>query len=96
MYSEYRSITGTFNYSRNIRSLTLYSGIIGAFLEDYNQNNQDHNWFDRTLVAGANWLAENNPYLREYRRTLVTNSSESRPRPPFPTATHLQDDESAP
>ncbi|CAJ0632321.1 7758_t:CDS:2 [Entrophospora sp. SA101] len=41
------------NYQdRNIRSLTLYSGIIGAFLKDYNQNNQDHNWFDRTLVVG--------------------------------------------
>ncbi|CAJ0882697.1 8872_t:CDS:2, partial [Entrophospora sp. SA101] len=26
--------------------------IIGAFLKDYNQNNQDHNWFDRTLVVG--------------------------------------------
>ena len=31
-YSEYRSIVGTIDYSKNVRSLTLYSGILGAFL----------------------------------------------------------------
>lgn len=93
-YSEYRSIVGTFGYSKNIRSLTLYSGMIGAFLEEYNPNSQDHCWFDRSLIAGANWLADNNPYLREYKNALVTNSSGSVSS--FPTATHLSDDETAP
>jgi len=30
-YSEYRSLTGTMNYSRNVRAHALYSGILGAF-----------------------------------------------------------------
>nr|CAG8647514.1 8694_t:CDS:2 [Entrophospora candida] len=93
-YSEYWSIVGTFGYSKNIRSLTLYSGMIGAFLEEYNPNSQDHCWFDRSLIAGANWLADNNPYLREYKNALVTNSSGSVSS--FPNATHLPDDETAP
>ncbi|CAJ0766692.1 20840_t:CDS:2, partial [Entrophospora sp. SA101] len=70
-YSEYQSIVGTFGYSKNIRSLTLYSGMIGA-----------------------NWLADNNPYLREYKNALVTNSSGSVSS--FHTGTHLPDDETAP
>ncbi|CAJ0649080.1 16581_t:CDS:2, partial [Entrophospora sp. SA101] len=42
----------------------------------------------------ANWLADNNPYLREYKNALVTNSSGSVSS--SPTATHLPDDETAP
>jgi len=37
-YSTYRHIVGTMGYSRNIRCLTLYSGMIGAFLEARNQH----------------------------------------------------------
>ena len=33
-FVEYRSLTGQMGYSRNRRTLTLYSGIIGAFLND--------------------------------------------------------------
>ncbi|CAH1765293.1 7971_t:CDS:2 [Entrophospora sp. SA101] len=51
-------------------------------------------WFDRSLIAGANWLADNNPYLREYKNALVTNSSGSVSS--FHTGTHLPDDETAP
>jgi hypothetical protein len=64
--------------------------MIGAFLEDYNTNNQDHYWFDRSLIAGANWLANNNPYLGEYRRVLGRNVHEYRSA--FPIATHLEED----
>ncbi|EXX65813.1 hypothetical protein RirG_129710 [Rhizophagus irregularis DAOM 197198w] len=39
-YSEYRSLTGTMNYSRNIRAHALYSGTLGAFLESNEDNNR--------------------------------------------------------
>jgi len=33
-FSEYRSIRGTMSYSKNYRALYLYSGMLGAFLEN--------------------------------------------------------------
>lgn len=33
-YSEYRSIKGQFGYSKNLRTLSLYSGMLGAFLQN--------------------------------------------------------------
>ena len=34
IYSEYKTLTGTMNFSKNMRSLILYSGMIGAYFEN--------------------------------------------------------------
>ena len=40
-YTNYHHLTGTFNYSKNIYTLALYSGTIGAILNN-NQSNQSN------------------------------------------------------
>jgi len=44
-YTNYRHLTGTFNYSKNINALALYSGSIGAILS----NNQSNSWYHPSL-----------------------------------------------
>ncbi|CAJ0755274.1 21892_t:CDS:10 [Entrophospora sp. SA101] len=66
-------------WTSNLGAYSEYWSIVGTF---------------GSLIAGANWLADNNPYLREYKNALVTNSSGSVSS--SPTATHLPDDETAP
>ena len=93
-FNEYCSIVGTMNYSKNIRSFTLYSGMLGAFLESTENSNANHRWFHPTLVNGVNWLKNNNPYLRSYNLQLTND--EQFLNSPFPTATHLQEEEDVP
>ena len=53
-YSEYRSLTGTIGYSRNIRA---HSGTLGAFLESDNNPLTDNNpTHDQALQRAATWL----------------------------------------
>jgi len=74
-YTNYRILSGKFNFSKNIRALYLYSGIIGAILE----NNSNQNWYHETLNDTANWLKNNNPFFRPYKHiTLHTNQNGSR------------------
>jgi hypothetical protein len=92
IYSEYKTLTGTMNFSKNMRSLLLYSGMVGAYLED--DTNPNNNWLDNTLVVAANWLKLHNPFLKPYSRLLDlpgTNTAN-----PFPRAFHIPDDDSAP
>ena len=58
-FVEYRSLTGHMGYSRNRRTLTLYSGIIGAFLNDVDLSHPDNRY-------ACDWLQHNNPYLMAY------------------------------
>ena len=99
-YSEYRSLTGSMNYSRNIRAHALYSGVLGAFLEP-NENTSVSNenrdsTHDEILQRAAAWLAENNPYLRPFTNILSSNRESQVLNNPFPSATHLQTDTNAP
>jgi DNA replication protein DnaC len=93
-YTTYRSFVGNMGYSKNYRSLVLYSGMLGAFLEDYESspNHRNHNWFDISLVNGANWLCNNNPYISSYSNLFSSQDY----IPTFPTATHILDDDDAP
>ncbi|CAG8828546.1 4324_t:CDS:2, partial [Gigaspora margarita] len=85
-YSEYRSLTRTMGYSRNFRALALYSGTLGAFLDPDNNNNLVNNSnYNQTLQCAANWLSENNPYLRPFSSLLLQNQNG-----PFPIAQHSQ------
>src|SRR5581483_10815695 len=100
-YSEYRSLVGTMNYSRNIRAHALYSGIIGAFLEPDNNNNNNNTAEDpihnETLRRAASWLSQNNPYLRPFAHILSSQPSDHQNRNnPFPRARHIQSDTQAP
>ena len=91
IYTEYRTLTGTMNFSKNMRSLVLYSGMLGAYLEE---NPSDNSWLDNTLIEAANWLKQNNPFLKNYSHLL--NLPGSQTANPFPSAFHLPNDDSAP
>src|SRR6266498_571213 len=80
------------NFSKNMRSLILYSGMLGAYLDD--NNSSDNSWIDNTLIEAANWLKQNNPFLKNYSHLL--DSPGSQIANPFPSAFHLPDDNSAP
>jgi hypothetical protein len=91
IYTEYRTLTGTMNFSKNMRSLILYSGMLGAYLEE---NPSDNSWLDNTLIEAANWLKQNNPFLKSYSHLL--NLPGSQMANPFPSASHLPNDDTAP
>jgi len=55
-YTEYRSLVGTMGLSKNLRTLTLYSGMLGAFLEDLNTSPNNSHWYHHTLRNAATWL----------------------------------------
>jgi hypothetical protein len=93
IYSEYKTLTGTMNFSKNMRSLILYSGMVGAYLED-NDSISDTSWLNDTLIAVADWLKLYNPFLKNYSRLL--NLPDSNTANLFPSAFHLPDDTSAP
>ena len=44
-FSEYRSLQSQMGYSKNMRSLTLYCGMLGAFLEQTNLSTSDTQWY---------------------------------------------------
>jgi hypothetical protein len=67
IYTEYRTLTGTMNFSKNMRSLVLYSGMLGAYLEE---NSSDNSWIDDALINAANWLKQHNPFLKNYSHLL--------------------------
>jgi len=95
-YTEYRSIVGTMGLSKNLRTLTLYSGMLGAFLENLDNSSNDNNWYHHSLQPAVNWLQQNNPYLRSYstlanRLLLMNNASEMSA---WPTAFPISQDNS--
>ena len=81
-YTNYRHLTGTFNYSKNINALALYSGSIGAILSN---NNQSNSWYHPSLENAATWLRNNNPYFKPYQ-TSVNRGTWDGPPVIFPTA----------
>ncbi|GES92249.1 Pif1-like helicase domain-containing protein [Rhizophagus clarus] len=89
-FNQYRSIVGTMNYSKNIRSFTLYSGMLGAFLESSDIINNNNHWFHPTLIQGSNWLKDNNPYLKSFNMHL--ENQEQNINLPFPIATHFKEE----
>jgi hypothetical protein len=91
-YTTYRSFIGTMGYSKNYRSLALYSGTLGAFLEESQSSHNQNHWLDTSLINGAAWLSNNNPYIANYSNLLTTQSNIQT----FPTATHIPDDDNAP
>src|ERR1043165_498835 len=93
IYTEYKTLAGTMNFSKNMRSLILYSGMIGTYLEDNPTTTTHNSWLNDTLIEAANWLKQHNPFLKNYSRLL--DSPDSNTANPFPRASHLPDDDSA-
>ncbi|CAB4441264.1 unnamed protein product [Rhizophagus irregularis] len=62
-----------------------------AYLEE---NPSNYSWLDDTLIEAANWLKQNNPFLKNYSQLLELPNSQT--ANPFPSAFHLPDDDSAP
>jgi hypothetical protein len=88
-YSEYRKLIGDMRFSRNMRALKLYSGIVGAFLS----TNEEETWLTPNLLAAARWLSQHNCYIKPLAQYLSSLSANSQP---FPTAHHNPDDVRAP
>jgi hypothetical protein len=100
-YTEYRSLSGDMGFSKNMRALKLYSGILGAFLTNPETNNDHGNenfsWLTPELCTAAHWLKQHNKYLKPFSRLLSTTSLLTETyRDPFPTAAHLPTDTNAP
>jgi hypothetical protein len=81
-YTNYRHLTGTFNYSKNINALALYSGTVGAILSN---NNRSNSWYDSSLDDAAAWLRNHNPYFKPYQN-LINRGTWNGPPIIFPTA----------
>ena len=96
-FSQYRTLTGGMGFSKNMRSLQLYSGILGAVLNDSTHNNCENiSWLSPELIAAARWLQNNNCYLKAYSTLLSRPKLLSSNSGPFPTAEHSQSDHRAP
>ncbi|GBC04726.1 hypothetical protein RclHR1_05830004 [Rhizophagus clarus] len=80
-YSNYRHLTGTLTYSKNINALALYSGTIGAILN----NNYSNSWYHPSLDNAATWLRDHNPYFEPYK-ALINRGSWDGPPVIFPVA----------
>ncbi|PKY32438.1 hypothetical protein RhiirB3_450614 [Rhizophagus irregularis] len=85
-YSQYKTLTGAMNYSRNVRAHALYSGSLGAFL-DLKEGQPTGNGasYDETLRRAAAWLAVNNPYLRPFTNILTSTRHTHVLTDPFPS-----------
>ncbi|CAG8817894.1 5918_t:CDS:1, partial [Gigaspora margarita] len=97
-FSEYRTLVDTMNYSKNLHTFNLYSGILGAYLNSSAESLFTNQtvcplWFENSLTDAINWLKENNPYLHAYSRMIPLNLNTTNP---FPSAVHLSNDETAP
>ncbi|CAG8599391.1 9796_t:CDS:1, partial [Paraglomus occultum] len=51
---------------KNMRALKLYSGMPGALLSDHGTVNDTSQWLTPQLIEAANWLKNNNCYLKPY------------------------------
>ncbi|CAG8847746.1 28622_t:CDS:1, partial [Gigaspora margarita] len=57
LYTKYRSLTETMNYSYNIKAQALYFGVLDTFLKLDNTNNNNSNnnpIYDQTLQCATN------------------------------------------
>ncbi|CAG8439425.1 17264_t:CDS:2 [Cetraspora pellucida] len=64
LFSEYRLLVGIVNYSQNLHSLSLYLGILGAYLTTPTFDHSTlSSWFDRSILNAIDWLKKNNPYF---------------------------------
>ena len=79
-------------YSINYRALSLYSGTIGAYLQQANPNHiPNEEIFDDVLAQASHWLSLNNPYLHSFTNILQQGSTIR--TGPFPTAVHIPNDQ---
>ncbi|CAG8747561.1 8260_t:CDS:2, partial [Ambispora leptoticha] len=67
-YTNYRHLEGLIGITHNYRSLQLYSGSIGAYLN----SNELSNWFHNSLIPTSDWLKQNNNLIRQYQSNLIT------------------------
>ncbi len=89
-FTNYRILKGTMGLTKNLRSLVVYSGLLGAFLHKYEDAKE---WYHPSLDAAANWLSLNNDYLKAYK-SLIFNQNEPYRDNVFPVAKYESLDES--
>ena len=80
-------------YSKNRRTFSLYSGIIGAFLQTADLSAPNNRWYHLSLRYSCDWLQQNNLYLSAYHSIashLLAHNSQTSPTV-WPQATHVSD-----
>ncbi|RHZ83522.1 hypothetical protein Glove_91g66 [Diversispora epigaea] len=82
------NIDGSFGYSKNLHALALYTGTIGALLE----NNNIQSWYHPTLLTAASWLHQNNDFFKTYDH-FYNHGNIDGPPLIFPTARILSTSE---
>ncbi|RHZ53160.1 hypothetical protein Glove_450g4 [Diversispora epigaea] len=73
-FTNYCHLQGSFGYSKNINAFLLYTGTIGAML-----NNGNNSWYHLTLPNAANWLWNNNPLFYPYNHFYTRGNSGEAP-----------------
>ncbi|CAG8667029.1 10195_t:CDS:1, partial [Ambispora leptoticha] len=77
-YTHYRHLEGLINISHNYRTLEVYSGTAGAYLN----TNEPPNWFHETLIPASNWLKQHNELIKKYASNInITHPSPENPVP---------------
>jgi len=83
-----------------MRSLPLYSGMLGAFLEQTDLPTSDTQWYHPSLKEACEWLQIHNPYLKAYnsiaQQLLSQNNVSASNIGVWPWATHIQTDTNIP
>lgn len=76
-YTEYRALVGDMEFSKNMRALKLYSGILGAFLTNPESQNNSENlsWLTPELSNATRWLKQHNKYLKPFSRLLSASDA---------------------
>ena len=83
-YTNYRHLKGSIGISHNYRTLMLYSGSTGAYLN----SNEPPTWFHESLTPASEWLKQNNNIIRKYASDInITRPSPESTIPiPLPLA----------
>jgi len=85
-FTNYRILEGAIGLTKNLRSLVVYSGLLGVFLHKHDDVRQ---WYHPSLDAAANWLSVNNNYIKAYK-LLIFNQNVSDRQNVFPSAEYEQ------
>ena len=81
-FVEYQSLTSQMGYSKNRRTFSLYSGMIGTSLQNADLSALDNQWYYPSLPYACDWLQQNNPYLSAYNSIashLLAHNSQTSP-----------------
>lgn len=101
MQTRSSNIGAKWDTPKNRRSLTLYSSILGTFLQRTDLSEPGNCWYHPSLYYACEWLQNNNPYLVAYhslasRLLEQSELSSVNLSAVWPQAMHIPEDNIAP